>query len=140
MQIQILTDPAAADWEQVSFVLAQAGMSQLDPSIWQSVFMASQARAFAFIDGRLVGTARALSDMIRQGAVYDVAVLPAYQAHGVGRALMGSIMAQLPGVSLILFASPGKEGFYETLGFRRLKTGMARFVRDKEMARRGFTK
>lgn len=129
MQIEIITDRRMIDWSEVSQVLAGAGMSRLEPDICRQLFEASQAAVFAFAEGRLVGTARALSDMIRQGVVYDVAVLPEYQGQGIGRRLMEGIMACLPGVSLILFASPGKEAFYEKLSFRRLKTGMAKFVR-----------
>lgn len=139
MQLQIVTDPSAIDWAQVSHVLGEAGMSRLEPEIYRKIFEASQAVAFAFADGQMVGTARALSDRVRQGAVYDVAVLPDCQGQGIGGRLVEAIMAQLPGVSLILFASPGKEPFYEKLGFRRLKTGMAKFARPEEMARRGFT-
>jgi len=38
-----------------------------------------------------------------------------------------------------LYASPGKEKFYETLHFRKMKTGMAIFTRAHAMAERGFT-
>jgi hypothetical protein len=38
-----------------------------------------------------------------------------------------------------LYANVGKETFYEKLGFRRLKTGMAKFVKAELMASRGFT-
>jgi hypothetical protein len=37
-----------------------------------------------------------------------------------------------------LYASPGKEKFYETLHFRKMKTGMAIFTRADTMAERGF--
>jgi hypothetical protein len=33
----------------------------------------------------------------------------------------------------------GKEAFYEKMGYRRLKTGMAKFVNADNMKERGFT-
>jgi len=38
-----------------------------------------------------------------------------------------------------LYASPGKEGFYEKQGFRKMKTGMACFIHREAMSERGFT-
>jgi hypothetical protein len=38
-----------------------------------------------------------------------------------------------------LYASPGKEGFYKTLGMRKMKTGMALFINAKDKKQRGFT-
>ena len=58
------------------------------------------------------------------------------------QALQGvaAILAGLPPTcTVILFASPGKEPFYRTLGFRRMLTGMARFGDPPTMAARGFT-
>ncbi len=41
--------------------------------------------------------------------------------------------------NVILYASPGKEGFYEKHGFRKMKTGMARFTKSEAMREGGFT-
>jgi hypothetical protein len=38
-----------------------------------------------------------------------------------------------------LYASPGKEKFYETLHFQKMKTGMAHFSKADAMAEKGFT-
>jgi len=38
-----------------------------------------------------------------------------------------------------LYAAPGKERFYEKLGFRRMKTGMALFLNRERMQMKGFT-
>ena len=40
--------------------------------------------------------------------------------------------------NVILYASPGKEGLYSRLGFRKMKTGMARFVNLERMESMGF--
>jgi hypothetical protein len=46
---------------------------------------------------------------------------------------------RLPPCNVILYASPGKEGFYEKHGLRKMKTGMARFTNADRMKTRGFT-
>ena len=59
---------------------------------------------------------------------------------GIGTRIVAAILAGLPPTcTVILFASPGKEPFYRTLGFRRMLTGMARFGDPPTMAARGFT-
>lgn len=126
------------DWNSVSELLKRAGMSTTAPQICQLAFQGSQACAFAWDQGRLIGTARAISDRVKQAAIYDVAVLPEDQGRGIGRMLLESITEQLPGVSFILYASPGKEGFYEKLGFRKMLTGMALFQDAPVKQAKGF--
>jgi len=94
---------------------------------------------FAFDHEQLVGFGRAISDGVYQAAIYDLAVLPAYQGKGVGKLLLQQLVAQNPGCNFILYASPGKELFYEKSKFRRLKTGMALFVNAERMQEKGFT-
>lgn len=40
--------------------------------------------------------------------------------------------------NFILYASPGKEGFYKKLNFKRMKTGMAYFTNPRRMVDGGF--
>jgi len=49
-----------------------------------------------------------------------------------------SIIDKLPVSSIILFAVPGKEGFYEKLDFKRLKTGMGKFKNSAGMRANGY--
>lgn len=70
--------------------------------------------------GRLVGDG--LYDVI-----VDVVVRPEYQCRGIGRELMGRLLQFAADstpkggrTSVQLIAEPGKEGFYEALGFRRI--------------------
>jgi hypothetical protein len=48
-------------------------------------------------------------------------------------------MDKLSSCNFILYASPGKEEFYQTLGFSKMKTGMALFLKAQQMKERGFT-
>ena len=53
--------------------------------------------------------------------------------------IMDVILDRISHCNMILYASPGKEGFYQKFGFRRLKTGMGRFIHDVAMRDKGFT-
>lgn len=46
---------------------------------------------------------------------------------------MQVILDQLPDCNIILYVTPGMEGFYRKLGFGAMKTGMAVFTTPKAM-------
>lgn len=127
------------DWAAVRDLLKEAGMSFHDADKHRRAFQAAYAVVFAYDGEALIGCGRALSDGVYQAALYDIAVLPSYQGGGLGRRLVEALMADLDHCNVILYASPGKEDFYRKLGFRGLKTGMARFLRADAMSARGFT-
>ena len=52
---------------------------------------------------------------------------------------MNRILERLPAGNIILYANIGRESFYEKLGFRRMKTAMARFRHADVMREKGFT-
>ena len=90
--------------------------------------------AVAFIcDGdKIVGCGRALSDGVCQAAIYNVALRPAYQGNGFGRAIVDSLVEQVKGCTIILYTHPQTLAMYEKFGFRRQKTGFVMFAGDEE--------
>jgi hypothetical protein len=52
---------------------------------------------------------------------------------------MENILPRIAHCNVILYAAPGKEGFYRKLGFRKMKTGMALFRKGASAAEQGFT-
>jgi ribosomal protein S18 acetylase RimI-like enzyme len=114
-------------------------MAFFAPDEHKNIFEASYAVAFAYDGDRLIGCGRALSDGLYQAALYDIAVMPEYQGKGVGKSLVEAILAHTSHCNMVLYAAPGKEGFYQKLGFRAMKTGMARFIKAEIMAQKGFT-
>ena len=139
MNIEIKYDCTGVDWKKVSGILKSVGMAHHDPEKHRAAFEASRCTVFLYHEEQLVGFGRAISDWVYQAAVYDCAVVEACQGLGLGRLIVREILSRLPGCNVILYASPGKEGFYEKQGFKRMKTGMARFVNRDLMAERGFT-
>ena len=139
MRFDITLDSRDVDWRAVSETLNAVGMSSHAPERHREAFEASHTAVFVYHDDQLVGFGRAISDGVYQAAVYDCAVLPDYQGMGIGRRIMEKILSRLAHCNLILYANPGKEGFYRKFGFRRMKTGMAHFTRPQAMRERGFT-
>ena len=139
MAIELKFDCAGVDWAFVSETLRRVGMASRPPELLRKSFTASAVVVFAYADGQPVGFGRAISDGAYQSAIYDVAVRPEFQGQGIGKRILSHILALLPKGNVILYASPGKEAFYATLGFRRMRTGMALFANVEAMAQKGFT-
>ena len=139
MELEIRNGCTGVDWKTVSETLQLVGMAHYDPDVHRRAFEASGTAVFVYLDGRLIGFGRAISDGVYQAAVYDVAVIPEFQKKGIGTVIMKNILDSLSSCNIILYASPGKEDFYRTLGLRKMRTGMALFRKAEEMKEKGFT-
>ncbi len=139
MEVQVKKDCIGVDWRKVSETLKSVGMAYYEPDEHKKAFEASHTTVFIYQADELIGFGRAISDGICQAAVYDCAVLPEFQGKGIGKIIMDNILSEVSHCNIILYASPGKEGFYQTHEFRRMKTGMARFTNSESMRERGFT-
>jgi ribosomal protein S18 acetylase RimI-like enzyme len=139
MKLDVRYDCATVDWSIVSGMLKSVGMAYHEPDVHKRAFEACHTTVFVYQAETLVGFGRALSDGEYQAAIYDVAVHPAAQGNGIGKLIIQSILKRIPNCNVILYASPGKEGFYQKLGFRKMKTGMALFKNSTGMATKGFT-
>jgi len=139
MNIEIKNQCRSADWAKIPEILKSVGMAHHSPEIHRKAFKASYCTVFLYDDKNLVGFGRAISDGAYQAALYDCAVIKRYQGRGLGKLMVQAMLSKLSGCNIMLYASPGKEGFYEKLGFRKMKTGMAYFINRDIMAERGFT-
>jgi len=138
MSISLQSDCLNIDWREVYHLLQEAGLATYPPQTLQRAFENSYAVVFALKDSRVIGSGRALSDGAYQAAFYDCAVLPDYQGKGIERMIMDDILKRMAGCNIILYASPGKEAFYEQFSFKRMRTGMALFLNQELMEQRGF--
>lgn len=120
-------------WEEVSLLLQNVGMSFTNATTHRISFENSHATIFVFDQNELIGFGRMLSDGVRQSALYDIAVHPAYQGRNIGKEIVSRLISTTPECNVILYASPGKEDFYRRLGFKKMKTGMALFANQERM-------
>lgn len=70
----------------------------------------------AWVDGKLVGCVRVLSDLHFRSIILDLAVLPEFQNNGIGKELVRRCMAECPD-SEWLVQTDNAKGFYEKIGF-----------------------
>ena len=138
MNIIIKKDCTNINWQEVRNILKAAGMSFVDEEFHKKSFENSYTVVFIFNKEKLIGFGRAISDGVRQSAIYDVAILPECQGLGIGKLIIENIVNNTPTCNFILYASPVKEGFYENLGFKKLKTVMGLFVNMERMKSRNF--
>jgi ribosomal protein S18 acetylase RimI-like enzyme len=139
MNLRFQFDTTHIDWDKVVDTLKIVNMAYSTPDVHERAFNKSHTVVFVFSDTDLIGFGRVISDGEYQAAMYDVAVLPSYQGKGIGKMIVQKIMEKIPHCNVILYASPGKEVFYEKESFRRMKTGMARFINAERMKNNGFT-
>jgi ribosomal protein S18 acetylase RimI-like enzyme len=126
------------DWPELATVYERAPLGARDPEQLRRAYEKSYRVCFAYDGARLVGAGRVLSDGEFYAAIYDVVVLPEYQGQGIGTRIMETLLENLSPGPVILFAAPGREGFYERLGFRRMKTAMGLFRHPDRARERGY--
>lgn len=115
------------DWDVLADIYARAPLAVRSAAEIKRAFANSYLCCFVWVDGQLVGAARATSDGVFYATVLDVAVDPGFQGAGIGRKMMHELLRQLPVQKVYLTTVPGKEGFYEKLGFLHQTNAMGLF-------------
>ena len=127
------------DWDELCRIFPLAPLGTRDPVKLRQASKNSHTVISVYADNTLIGFGRALSDGCYQSAVYDVVVLPDFQGQGIGRAIMTALLDRLPPDSTIfIYVAPGKQVFYEQLGFGHLTTGMGRFPDPEKSRANGY--
>ncbi len=139
MHIEWKFDLENINWEKVSHLYKIAPLGDKKAEDLCTVFGNSMFKCFVFDGGQLIGAGRVLADGIDCAYICDVVMHPDYQGTGIGKGLMKKLMDLSQGhKKIILYSNPGKEGFYEKLGFRFMKTAMAIFQDQAAAMARGF--
>ncbi|NPV00554.1 MAG: GNAT family N-acetyltransferase [Brevinematales bacterium] len=74
----------------------------------------------AYAGDELIGSGRIISDGVIHAFITEVFVLPEWQGHGAGKAIMQYLLERCKEADISkvqLFAAPGKREFYRKLGF-----------------------
>ena len=133
------TDRATGvNWPRLAEIFRRGQLGQREPMRLRRIFEQSTVCCFAWDGSELVGAGRAISDRISYAAIFDVAVEPQYQRRGIGTSIIQQLMRAAEAPNVILHSVPGKEGFYARLGFRKMKTAMARFSHPEVQVRGGY--
>lgn len=128
-QLHWKSDLDGVDWDALSHLYRIAPLGEKKPEDLRVSFGNSRFTCLVFDGATLVGAGRALADGVDCSYLCDVAVHPDYQGIGLGKAIIERLRDLSTGHrKIILYANPGKEGFYAKLGFRRMRTAMAIFA------------
>jgi ribosomal protein S18 acetylase RimI-like enzyme len=136
---QWLLESDGIDWQELSELYRIAPLGNKSAEHLRLVFGNSRFKCFVLSDGKLIGAGRALADGRDCSYLCDIAVHPDHQSRGLGKALVAKLTELSAGHrKIILYANPGKEGFYKKLGFRRMLTAMAKFTDQEHATRTGL--
>ena len=138
-EMRWLLDQASIDWAALSELYRLAPLGDKKPDELKLAFSNSMFKCFVLDGERLVGVGRAVADGIDCAYLCDVAVHPAFQGRGLGKEIIAWLKEMSAGhKKIILYANPGKEGFYRKPGFRQMRTAMAIFKDEARAIRRGL--
>lgn len=129
-----VTEQESVDWQALSDLYKVAPLGDKPAESLRIVFSNSMYKCFVYADDKLIGAGRALADGLDCSYICDIAVHPDFQGIKLGKAIVDRLVDLSRGhKKIILYANPGKEGFYQRLGFHPMKTAMAIFA-DHERA------
>ncbi len=125
------------DWDMLTELYGQVGLvanhgKEREGALVREAFEASSKVVTAWNNDELIGAGRMLTDNICYGTIFDVGVLPTFQKNGIGKGIVLELMKGKENLCIYLTSTFGNEQFYGKLGFRRHKTGMAKYPYDSE--------
>jgi ribosomal protein S18 acetylase RimI-like enzyme len=130
---------ADVDWAQLSELYRLAPLGNKSPDWLRTAFSNSRYKYFGREEGAIIAAGRAVADGVDCSYICDIAIHPDHQGRGLGKEMMARLVAASRGHrKIILYAVPGKEGFYRTFGFRRMRTAMAIFADEQSAVANGY--
>jgi len=131
-------DQTKINWNELSELYRIAPLGTKLPADLRIVFTNSRFKCFVYHNDSLVGAGRALADGKDCSYICDISVHPEYQGLGLGKEIVQNLVRLSQGHrKIILYASPGKEGFYAKLGFKKMNTAIAIFQDEAKMMKNG---
>ncbi|WP_129703191.1 GNAT family N-acetyltransferase [Priestia megaterium] len=129
MKIFLSSSIENVEWSRMKEIYRSVGWKNHDEKKIKKVFQSSNVVAIAYDEDNIAGFGRAISDGVFNAAIYDVVVDEHYQNKGIGQQIIKNLLAQLDDISCVhLISTAGNEEFYRKTGFRKMKTGMARYL------------
>ncbi len=84
MELEFKNRLSNNNWSELAALYLDAGMGHKAESRLSRVFGNSEYQSFLYIEGQLIGAARAFTDGGDCAMVCDVSILKAYQSKGLG--------------------------------------------------------
>jgi ribosomal protein S18 acetylase RimI-like enzyme len=138
MNIKLSNNQSEIDWVELVELYRIAPLGEKNIDDLKLSFANSMFKCFAYDENKIVGVGRALADGCDCSYICDIAVHPKYQGIGLGKKIIQYLVEKSEGhKKIILYSNPGKEGFYQKLGFKKMNTAMAIFQNEAEMIENG---
>lgn len=138
MKLRIETTTEGVDFLAVKSLLLKENMGTYTVEKHKTAFENSRKVIFLYDGDLLMGCGRLVTDGAYQGVLYDIVVSSDYQGNGLGKIIVTELLKGEEDKNILLYATPGKEGFYQTLGFHKSKTAMCRFINVQSAVEKGL--
>lgn len=138
MDIRLQLDTENINWQAVIDLLSKESMAVYSMAKHKAAFENSTKVIFVYDGESFIGCGRLLTDGSYQGVLYDIVVDSKYQGKGIGAIIIQELLDGQEDKNIMLYATPGKEGFYEKFNFRKVKTAMCRFINLENAISKGF--
>jgi ribosomal protein S18 acetylase RimI-like enzyme len=121
------------DLAEMKEVYMSVGWMKHSEEVIRQVFESSNVKVIVKADNnRIIGFGRAISDGVFNAAIYDLVVHKEFQDRGIAKKILNHLLEKLADVSCVhLISTSGNEDFYKKHGFKKVKTGMARYKRTE---------
>lgn len=117
-------DVAGVDWDEMrNTLIADNYDNGRTVEQYRRSFENTYAVCIAYADGRIIGTARALSDGVCNAYVVDVWTYTPYRKQGIARTMIQKLLEKLPGQHVYLFTDDVPD-FYRRIGFKDRGVGL----------------
>jgi N-acetylglutamate synthase-like GNAT family acetyltransferase len=117
LQMPVKIRPAIAqDQPTIRRLIKDARLNPMSLD-WPNFVMAQEDGK---LDGEVVGVGQVKTQGDGSRELASIVVVPTRQGHGIGSAIIGTLLASNPGAVLHLTCRRELQGYYERFGFRRL--------------------
>lgn len=121
-------DLSNVDWDEMKATLKEDAFDNgRSPQQLKDSFENSYATCIAYIDNRIVGTARVLSDGVCNAYIVDVWTFTPYRRQGIASKMISLLLEKLLGQHVCLLTEDAVD-FYEKLGFTEGDTCMEKVI------------
>ncbi|MBW4604468.1 MAG: GNAT family N-acetyltransferase [Calothrix sp. FI2-JRJ7] len=122
------SDLGNINWGEMKATLKEDAFDNgRSPQQLKNSFENSYATCIAYIDNRIVGTARVLSDGVCNAYIVDVWTFTPYRRQGIASKMISLLLDKLSGQHVCLFTEDAVD-FYEKLGFTEGDTYMEKVI------------
>ena len=122
------SDLTNVNWDEMKATLKEDTFDNgRSPQQLKDSFENSYVTCIAYIDNRIIGTARVLSDGICNAYIVDVWTFTPYRCQGIASKMISLLVEKLPGQHVCLFTEDAVN-FYEKLGFTEGDTCMEKVI------------